>query len=85
MMQAAKDRTCDDLAEPLDRPRAGRILVERQMRPSVVVVGSIAGQDPTQMVSAEDNNMVSAEDNNMVEAFPANRADQPLGVPVLPG
>jgi hypothetical protein len=26
-----------------------------------------------------------AEDDDVIEAFPADRTDQPLGMPVLPG
>jgi hypothetical protein len=37
-MKSAKDRPSDDLAEPVDRPTAWRILGESQIRPHPVVV-----------------------------------------------
>jgi hypothetical protein len=55
---------------------ARRILVQRQMRPEFVVIARVGRKDPAQMDFAEDD--------DIVEAFLADRADQPLRVPVLP-
>jgi hypothetical protein len=76
MMKSAEDRPSNELAKPLDRPTAWRILVQRQVRSDFVVVAGIAGKDPAQMGLAEDD--------DVIEAFPADRADEPLRMPVLP-
>ena len=47
------------------------------MRSEFVVVAGVAGKDPAQLVLAEDD--------DVIEAFPADRADQSLRMPVLPG
>ena len=43
----------------------------------MVVVAGVAGKDPAQMGLAEDD--------DVIEAFPTDRADQSLRMPVLPG
>jgi hypothetical protein len=77
MMKAAEDRPSSELVEPLDRPTARRILVQGQMRSQFVVIGGVCREDLAQMALADDN--------GMIEAFPADRADQFLRMPVLPG
>jgi hypothetical protein len=77
MMKSAKNRLSSELTEPLDRPTARRILPHGQMRSQFVVIGGVGRQDPAQMGLAEEN--------NVIEAFPADRADQSLRMPVLPG
>ena len=77
MMESAEDRPSNELAEPLDRPTARRVLVQRQMRSQFVVIAGIGRKDPAQVGLTEDN--------DVIEAFPADRADQSLCMPVLPG
>ena len=77
MMKSAEDRLSSELAEPLDRPTARRILAQGQMRSEFVVVAGVGRKDPAQMGLAEDD--------DVIEAFPADRADQSLRMPVLPG
>ena len=77
MMKSADDRLSGELAEPLDRPMARRTLIQGQMRSEFVVIVSIDGKDTTQRGVAEDD--------DAIEAFPTDRADQPLHMPVLPG
>ena len=77
MMKSAEDWPHGELAEPLDRPMARRILVQGQMRSELVVIADVGRKDPAQMGLAEDD--------DVIEAFPADRADQPLRMPVLPG
>src|SRR4029077_10264704 len=67
----------NDLAELLDGTNQRRILGQGQMRPKMVVVGSIGLEDLAQMVLAEDH--------DVIQALPTDRADQPLRVSVLPG
>ena len=77
MVQAAENRPSGDLANTLDRPMAWRILAQGQMRSQFVVIASIRRKDPAQIGFAEDD--------NVIEAFPTNRPDQSLRMPVLPG
>src|SRR5947209_6476968 len=54
----------------LDGPAVGRILVEREMRASPVIVGEVAGQDAAQVAFAENQ--------NVIQTLAADRADEPL-------
>ena len=76
MMKSAEDRLGGELAEPLDRPMGRGILPQGKMRSDFVVVAGVAGKDSAQMSLAEDD--------DVIEAFPADRADQSLRMPVLP-
>jgi hypothetical protein len=77
MMKRAEDWSRRDLSVRLDRPMARRILVEGQMRSEFVVVAGVGRKDPAQMGLPEDN--------DVIEAFPADRTDQSLRMPILPG
>ncbi len=77
MMKSAEDRLSGDLADPLDRPMARRILIQGQTRSEFVVIAGVGGKDSTQMGVAEDN--------DVIETFPPDRADQSLRMSVLPG
>jgi hypothetical protein len=77
MVQPAEDRPSNELAEPLDRPTTWRILVQGQMRSQFVVIGGVGREDPAHVGLAEDD--------DVIEAFPADRGDQSLRMPVLPG
>jgi hypothetical protein len=60
----------------LDRPGLGRILAERQVSSSPVVVGEVALEDPTETPLAEND--------DMVEAFSTYRAHKALRRWILP-
>ena len=77
MVKATENRPSSDLAEPLNGTMGGRILVQRQMRWKFVVVPGVGRKDPAQVGFAEDD--------DVIKAFPADGADQPLRMPVLPG
>jgi hypothetical protein len=77
MVKPAQDGQSSELAEPLRLSTARRILPQGQVRSQFVVVAGIADKDPAQMGLAEDD--------DVIEAFPADRADQSLRMPVLPG
>src|SRR5712672_1601186 len=77
MMKSAEDRLSSELAEPLDRPMARGILTQGQMRSELVVVAGVRRKDLAQMGLAEDD--------DVIEAFPPDRADHSLRMPVLPG
>src|SRR5580704_1412773 len=76
MVQPAEDRLSGELAEALDRSMARRILAQRQMCSQVVVIDAVGRKDSAQVGLAEDD--------DVIEAFPADRADQSLRMPVLP-
>src|SRR5580704_2793527 len=77
MMKSAENRPGSELAEPLDRPMARRILIQGQMPSEFVVIAGVGRKNLAQMGFAEDD--------DVIEAFPADRADQSLRMPILPG
>jgi hypothetical protein len=46
------------------------------MRPDVIILGDIGSKDPAQVGLTEDD--------DVIEAFPSDRTDQPLCMPILP-
>ena len=76
-MKSAEDGPCNDVTEPLDRAKKRRILVQGQVCTAPVVIRGVGSKDPAQVPFAEDH--------DVIEAFAADRADQPLHMPVLPG
>lgn len=78
MMQSAEIRQADDRPEfrRLDLARNGRVIVQRLMRPSLLMVTKILSQNSFQMPFAEHD--------DVIEAFATNRTDQPLDVGILP-
>jgi hypothetical protein len=77
VVEPTENRPYDDLAEPLDRPMQRRIFVQGRVRPDVIIVGSVCHEVPVQMGLAGDD--------DVIEALPADRADQSLRMPILPG
>ena len=77
MVKSSQDRSYSNLTKSLNGTTGRGILAKCQMCPDVVVVGGIASEDPAQVGFAEDD--------DVIEAFPTDRTDQPLRVPVLPG
>jgi hypothetical protein len=77
MMKLAENRPRAKLAQLLDRPMARRILLQGQMWSEFVVVAAVGRKDSAQMGLAEDD--------DVIEAFPADRADQSLRIPILHG
>ena len=61
----------------LDRSANRRILAQRKVRASLVVVDGVAGNDPVKVRLAEHD--------HMVEALASERADQRLDMGILPG
>ena len=76
-MQATNFGNRDDHAERrwLDRPSVGRILVERQVSASPVIVLELAGQDTPKVPFAEDE--------NMIQRLSPDRADEALREGIL--
>ena len=76
MMESTENRPRADLAASLHGPLDRRIFEQGQMRPDFIVIVGVGEKDPAQMALAEDD--------DVIEAFPPDRSDQPLRVPVLP-
>src|SRR2546427_3565836 len=78
MMRATDCGNLHDSARrgELDGPDIRRILVEREMRASPVIVREVRGQDASEMPLAEND--------SMVEALASHRADEPLREGILP-
>jgi hypothetical protein len=78
MMQAADLRKGDNSASRgwLYGPRLWAILVQREMRPAVVVILKIRRQRTAQVMLIEDD--------DVIETFAADRADDALDIGVLP-
>ena len=75
-MQPTQNRDGCDGAELVRVPKIRRILVQREMRPNLVVIGSVILQNATQMRFVEHD--------QVIKAFATNRADEALDVAVLP-
>jgi hypothetical protein len=76
MVKPAQDGLSSELAEPLHLSTARRILPQGQMRSQFVAIDGVRRKDSPQVGLAEDD--------DVIEAFPADRADQSLRMPVLP-
>src|SRR6266849_4947614 len=60
----------------LDRPEVGRVLVQREMRTRLMVVGEVSGQDAAEVLLAEDE--------HVIQALAPDGANEPLREGVLP-
>ena len=76
MMNPAEKRPHGELTEPFDRAVGRRILAHGQMRSKRVVIARVARKDSAQVGFAKND--------DVIQAFPADRADQSLCMPVLP-
>jgi hypothetical protein len=77
MMESTEDGLCNDLTKPLNRTRKRRVLSQSEMRPDMVAIGSISLENLAQMGLPKDD--------DVIRTFSADRANQPLRMPVLPG
>jgi len=76
MVQSSEERLGGDLADGLDRTCNRRILVQRQVGASLIVILLIRFEHVAKMAFAKDD--------DMVQAVPPDRADQPFRISVLP-
>ena len=60
MMESAEDWYRCDAAELLRASKIRRILVQRKMRPDLVVIGSVVLQNPTQLRFVEHEQVIEA-------------------------
>jgi hypothetical protein len=77
MMKASQDRLGSDDADTLNCSMERGIFVELAMNSRPIIIVNILPKDPTQMRLPKYD--------HVVETFPSDRADQPLGVPILKG
>jgi hypothetical protein len=76
MVQSSEQGLGNDAANGLNRARNRRILGQRQMRASLIVISLVRFEQVAKMPLAKHN--------NVVQAFPPDRADQPFSVSILP-
>jgi hypothetical protein len=76
VVKAAEDRLRCDGAETLNRAMERGVFVQRSMDPRLIIAGSVRACD-----SAKGR---FTKHDHVVEAFPADRADEPLDICVLP-
>lgn len=75
MVQASKDRNCDDPADLLVRSMDWGIFVQRQVSPDLVMIRDVGFENVAEMGLAGHD--------DVIETLPPYRADQPFGVSVL--
>jgi len=77
MMKSTEDRPSSDFTEPLNGTKKRYVLGKCKMLPDMVVIGRISLENLTQMGLAKDD--------DVIRVFSTDRANQPLGMPILPG
>jgi len=77
VMKSTKNRPNNELPEPLGRPMTRRIFVRGKMCSTFVVVAGVGRKNLAQMGLAQYNDVIAA--------FTVDRAENSLGMPVLPG
>jgi hypothetical protein len=78
MVQATDFGDLDDPSRrELDWPGVRRILVEREVRPTLMIIVEVGCQDAAQVRVAEDE--------NVIQTLAPDRTDQALGERILPG
>ena len=77
VMKSAQDGKRPDHTGSLNRARSGRILIQGQVSPRLIIVASVRFQNPAQMCLAQDN--------DVVHTFTPDRSDQPFDKAIVPG
>ncbi len=67
----------NNVSEPLNRARAGRVLRERDMRSRLVIIDGVFRKDSSKVFRVERDHMISA--------LAPHRPDQAFSIAVLPG
>jgi hypothetical protein len=76
-MKSAENQPRGEPTEPLNRPMRRGVLAQGLMRSEYVVIARVGRKDLAQMGLAQDD--------DVIKPLPADRFDQSLRVPVLPG
>jgi hypothetical protein len=77
VVKAAEDRLRCDGADALNRAMKRGVLVQRSMSPRLIIIGGICAEDSAQVRFTEHD--------HVVQALPADRANEPLDICILPG
>src|SRR6266852_3693549 len=77
MVKSAKDWICDNVSGLFDWPSAGRVLPERNVRPRLIVIGSVFRKDSSKVLDIEHE--------QMIRALAPDRTDQAFNIAILPG
>ena len=72
MVYSAKDWIRDNVSELFDWPSAGRVFPERNVRPRLIVIGSIFRKDSSKLLDVEYE--------QMIRALAPDRADQAFSI-----
>ena len=67
----------DNVSEPLDRARAGRILPEGNVSPHFIVIGGVFRKNSPKVFRVEHD--------QMIRALAPDRANQAFSISILPG
>ena len=76
VVQSGQDEDCTDATKSLGCPTQGRILLERQVRSCLVVIGGVRRENSPQMLDTHDQ--------HLIKTFTPDCAYQPLHMPILP-
>ena len=77
MVEPAKDRMRDNVSEPFDLPRVGRVFPKRNVSSYFIIIGGIFRKNSSKVLCVEND--------QMVKTFASDRPDQALNISVLPG
>src|SRR5674476_1432797 len=77
VVKTAEDRLRCDGADALNRAMKRGVLVQRLMSPRLIIIGGICAEDSAQVRFTEHD--------HVVQALPADRANEPLDICILPG
>ena len=58
MVQSAKDRMRNNISEPRDRTRAGRVLLERNVSSQLVIIAGIFRKNSAKMLCVDHDQMI---------------------------
>ncbi len=76
MVKPAKNRMRDNVSEPFDLPRVGRVLPKRNVSSHLVIIGGVFRKNSPKVLGVEYD--------QMVKTFASDRPDQALNISVLP-
>jgi hypothetical protein len=77
MVQLAEDWMRNNVSEPFDLARVGRVLSERNMSTYFIIIGSVFGKDSPKVLGVEND--------QMIRALAPDRPAQAFNISVLPG
>jgi hypothetical protein len=72
MVQSAKDRMRNNASEPLNRPRAGRVLAKRNVSSHFIIIGGVLRKNSAKVLGVENDQVISA--------LAPNRPDQTFNI-----